>query len=70
MHAYHPERIGGRLAELSPFEIEVETPNAAACEATAVWRGVSISTEELYGCVDWYQYPGQTEENKKAAAKH
>jgi hypothetical protein len=61
----NPQTFRGRLAELSPFEITVsEAPEAP------VWPKVStdnVSAEELYGCVDWYQYPGQTErepENK------
>jgi hypothetical protein len=60
-----PQTFGGRLAELSPFEITVaEARNAAVWRPAAAWPTLStdvVSAEALYGCVDWYQYPGQTE---------
>jgi hypothetical protein len=60
----HPHTFAGRLRELSPFEITV--PEVS--EAAAGWPKVSteyVSTEDLYGCVDWYQYPGQAEQPEK-----
>lgn len=52
-----------RLADLSPFDVKVtvETPkaaprvrNAACCE----FREGGTETDEGYGCVEWYHYPG------------
>jgi hypothetical protein len=63
MNAYGSQALRGRLAKLSPFEITVpEAPEVSP----STWSGPSreplaerVSAAELYGCVDWYQYPGQ-----------
>jgi len=62
MKTDNPRAFRGRLAELSPFEIKLaETPKAAAHKSTAAWHPHNVSAEELYGCVDWYQYSAQFE---------
>jgi hypothetical protein len=55
-------KSSGRLADLSPFFIKVgvETPKPVPRVRYAVCRERlpgATETEEVYGCVDWYQYP-------------
>jgi len=70
MNACNQQTFPGRLAESGAFQIKLAgTPEAATSKSTAEWREVStgrrevstdyVSAAELYGCVDWYQYPGQ-----------
>jgi hypothetical protein len=55
-----PSTLHGRLAELNPFD------NGITVKA--------VSSDELYGCVDWYQYPDKAEGHQgstvKPAAEH
>jgi hypothetical protein len=55
-----PSKLHGRLAELDPFDSGLPVQ--------------AVSAHELYGCVDWYQYPDQAEgnpgSNEKPAAEH
>jgi hypothetical protein len=63
MNAYSPQSFYGRLAELCPFEISVsEAAEGSPSRCSGPLRDTpaeKVSAAELYGCVDWYQYPGQ-----------
>jgi hypothetical protein len=73
MNAWNPQTLRGRLAELSPFEIKVAgMPKAGVCKSTALRREMctdKVSTAEFYGCVDWYQYPGQAQREPENKAR-
>ena len=73
MNAHKAQPFRGRFAELSPLDIKVaKLPNAAACKSTASRREVAtgkVPAVELYGCVDWYQYPGQAKREPEAKVK-
>jgi len=73
VNACNSQTFRGRPAELRPFEIKAaEAAKGAARKATAAWYEVStdnVSAEELYGCVDWYQYPEQGEREREDKAK-
>jgi hypothetical protein len=68
-----PATLHRRLAELSPFNNGVtKATKAALCEETAAWREGytdNVSADELYGCVDWYQYPDQAEGNQGSKSR-
>jgi hypothetical protein len=60
-----PSTLHGRLAELNPFDngVTVKAPQAVPSAGTAAWREEctdNVSADELYGCVDWYQYPARS----------
>ena len=65
----HPQTFDGRLAELSPFEITAaEAPKTASWKSDAWPSTDEVPAAELYGCVDWYQYPEPgREESQKAS---
>ena len=73
MNACDRQTFPGRLAEPGALQIKLAgTPDAATSKSTAERREVStdyVSAEELYGCVDWYQYPGQGEREPENTAK-
>jgi hypothetical protein len=66
---HNPQTFAGRLAELSPFEITVaEAPNTAPWNSAAWPSTDEVSAKELYGCVDWYQYPeARPDESQKTS---
>ena len=61
MNAYNFQPSGGRLTALSPFEIRLgETPGVAvhkSGDASQKKKTGTVSTDEFFGCVDWYRYP-------------
>jgi hypothetical protein len=66
----NPQTSQGRLAELNPFAngVPEKAPCTAPSQRTAAWRegfiDTTVSKDEAYGCVDWYQYPHVSETNQ------
>jgi hypothetical protein len=60
MHMNATHRPAARLADLSPFDITLETREGLPRVGNAVcgefYQGGPESDSD-YGCVDWYQYP-------------
>lgn len=70
MNACKSNTSHGRLADLNPFDIRVAVETKAApCKRTVAGReklADDIESDAQFGCVDWYQYPGQREETPVA----
>jgi len=59
--------LHGRVAELNPFDngLCVKASEVTSPQRTRAWREgfTNLTADELYGCVDWYQYPDQSEDS-------
>lgn len=60
----------GRLADLNPFDIRVtfEAQKPSSRVRNALWPAPEAGTDsgDVYGCVDWYQYPVGRADRAKA----
>jgi hypothetical protein len=65
MNASMPQKSLGRLADLNPFDIRVsiasETPPRVTKRDA---RKERADAETEYGCVDWFQYHLQADEDE------
>jgi hypothetical protein len=69
MNACMSNTSHGRLAELNPFDIRVTVETKAApCKRADGHEKLAsdLKNEAHFGCVDWYQYPGQRHESGAA----
>jgi hypothetical protein len=67
MNAAMPQKSSGRQAELNPFDIRVsvQAPKAPRQVTSADRRAARKDKKEAEcGCVDWFQYNLQADEDK------
>lgn len=61
-----PQKSLGRMADLNPFglRVNIKAPNTPARVTKRDARKERAEAQVDYGCVDWFQYHAEADEDK------